>query len=210
MPEQTESTPDSKIKAKADLVTIALVGRPNVGKSTLFNRLIRSRKALVAPIPGTTRDRREAVVKNNRFRFQLVDTGGMAFDSREAFSKEIKQQIESALGQADLIWFMLDSKEGLNPFDTEMYRWLLKLGKPVMVLINKIDTPGKEVLVSEFHALGTESLFSVSATHGLGMDGLLEHSAELFPAIRVDEEEEETDEKPLRVAFLGQPNVGKS
>ena len=200
--------PDSQ--EDTQLTTIALVGRPNVGKSTLFNRLTRSRTALVTDIAGTTRDRREAIVNHARYRFRLIDTGGMAFSIKEAFSKEIEKQISIAVEQSDLIWFMLDSRAGLNPFDQEMYRWLLRQKKPLMVILNKADTPGRIAHEAEFHALGVDTLFSISASHGSGLDAVMENSITLFPKIATDADLYKEKERPIRVGFLGRPNAGKS
>jgi GTP-binding protein len=219
-------TPPAPGRARTPLPAIALVGRPNVGKSTLFNRLTRSRQALVTNVPGTTRDRREGEVSDGVYRFRLVDTGGMGFGMALAFSREVEAQIDEAVRGADYVWVVLDAKEGLNPFDEDLHRWVMRLGKPYRVVLNKADNPGRRGNLAEFYALGTDRLHAVSAAHGLGIDGLLEATARELPGLRAAPRElpglraepregEAGAEAPvapgaLRVAFLGRPNVGKS
>lgn len=196
--------------SKDKLPRIALVGRPNVGKSTLFNRLTKTRKALVAPIPGTTRDRKEGVGQFPGFRFQIVDTGGLMF-GEGAFSKEIEDQISAAVIDSDIIWFVLDAKEGLNPYDQEMHRWLLKTGKPILVMVNKSDNTSNIIYDRAFYGLGKSELLLISATHGTGLERVLEKTSEILPGINapMGAEIEDTEIK-TRIAFLGRPNVGKS
>jgi GTP-binding protein len=189
---------------------LALVGRPNVGKSTLFNRLTRSRHALVAPIPGVTRDRKEQVVRFEAFRFRLVDTGGMSFSREVAFSEEIAAQVHQAIAEADLVWLVLDAAQGLNPYDGELFRALRKLGKPVIVVANKADSPGRRAGSAEFYALGAETVYPVSALHGSGLREALEGSAQRVPALLTAAGTPTTGEQPVRVAFIGRPNAGKS
>lgn len=205
--------------AATRLPVIAVVGRPNVGKSTLFNRLTRSRQALVAPVPGTTRDRREGAVAWPPYRFALVDTGGMGFDRAEAFSAEVEAQISRAVADADLIWLLLDVTEGLTPYDEALHRWVVRQGKPFLVVVNKGDSPQRRRELAEFYALGVERLYAVSAEHGYGVTELLEGSAEVVPGLvetaaagepASREEDAEGADRPLRVVFLGRPNVGKS
>lgn len=195
---------------------IAMIGRPNVGKSSLFNRITRTRKALVAPQPGLTRDRRVDLVEYEEYRFVLIDTGGMGFKPDGAFSREIDEQIELAVGEADIIWLIVDKVEGLNPYDIELYRWVSRFQKDVLVVVNKVDTYGRHEDLSEFYALGCSDVFGVSASHGHGISGVLERSNEFVPLLNT--EEEPVEEKPemgdgpkeIRIAFLGKPNVGKS
>jgi GTP-binding protein len=188
---------------------LALVGRPNVGKSTLFNRLTRSRRALVAPMPGVTRDRREQEAQYDEFRFRLVDTGGLGFAPDAAFSEEIAAQVYAAIASADLVWLVLDGAEGLNPYDAELFRALRKHGKPVLAVANKADNPARREAAVEFHALGAERIYSVSALHGAGVREALEASAELVPGMLAPPAPTDL-EATVRVAFVGRPNAGKS
>lgn len=193
--------------------TIVLIGRPNVGKSTLFNRLTRSRKALVTAVPGTTRDRKEAEVVRDEFTFKLVDTGGLGFGHEMAFSKEVEMQIETALNEADLVWMILDAKDGLNPFDEELHRRVVRSGKPFLAVINKADNPGRRDDLSEFYRLGVEDIFPISSHHGTGIGDLLESSSRILPAILAEQlgaAAEEEGPHPTKVALVGRPNVGKS
>jgi GTPase len=199
--------------APARLPVIAMVGRPNVGKSTLFNRLTRSRQALVAAQAGTTRDRREGRVEDGPYRFTLVDTGGMGFGMEQPFSAEVEAQIARAAQGADALWVLLDAREGLNPFDAQLQNWVRRQRKPYWLVVNKADNPGRRANLAEFYALGSERLHAVSAAHGLGLDALLEATAAELPALRAPtggEAPREAGAAPLRVAFLGRPNVGKS
>lgn len=197
-----------------DAPLVVLVGRPNVGKSTLFNRLTRTRQALVADVPGTTRDRREGWVDDGRYRFRLVDTGGMGFGMELGFSGAVEAQIAQAAEVADAVWVVLDGRSGLNPYDGELVRWVERLGKPFQVVVNKMDSPGRRANLVEFYALGTERLRATSAAHGVGLDELLEATARDVPALlaveAVEAAGEAAVEEPLRVAFMGRPNVGKS
>ena len=190
-----------------------MVGRPNVGKSTLFNRLTRSKKALVATVPGTTRDRREAEVTRDGLTFKLVDTGGLGFGGEMAFSREVEMQIDAALAGAGLVWMLMDAKDGLNPFDEELHRRVVHSGKPFLAVINKADNSERRREISEFYRLGVEELFPISAHHGTGIGEVLEQSTRILPAIRdIEQEHLEEDKRPrpTRVALIGRPNVGKS
>jgi GTPase len=199
--------------APSALPLIALLGRPNVGKSTLFNRLTHSRQALVATVPGTTRDRREGEASAEGYRFRLMDTGGMGFGLEMAFSTEVEAQIAAAVRAADGVWVVLDAAEGLNPFDADLYRWAVRQGKPLRVVVNKVDHPSRRADVAEFYALGCERLHPVSAIHGTGLEALLEDTARDLPGLRAVAAEDApatSGAAGLRVAFLGRPNVGKS
>ncbi|MCZ6533313.1 MAG: ribosome biogenesis GTPase Der [SAR324 cluster bacterium] len=193
------------------VAAIALVGRPNVGKSTLFNRLVGSRKALVAATPGLTRDRRVEEVRFNGFHFLLVDTGGMAYDPDGAFSTEIVAQVEAGVESAAAVWLMVDAVEGLNPFDTELYRWLLRGQKPVFVIVNKADNVQRMTDLSDFYALGAEHILALSAIHGHGIEQALTQTAAVVPIREAEVESgDPLAERPVRITFLGRPNVGKS
>jgi len=196
----------------AGMPVIALVGRPNVGKSTLFNRLTRSRQALVAAVPGTTRDRREGVVDDGQYRFRLVDTGGMSFGMGLEFSREVEAQVGEAVVAADYLWLVLDAREGLNPFDADLHRWVVRQGRPYRVVVNKADDLRQRSNVAQFYALGTDRIHAISAEHALGVSDLLEATAADLPGMKrgVAEGVEDAGPGALRVAFLGRPNVGKS
>ena len=201
--------------ASPNLATIVLVGRTNVGKSTLFNRLTRSRRALVAPSPGLTRDRREGEVTRGDIRFRLIDTGGLSLDTSEEFAREITHQAEVAMEQADMVWLVTTATDGLTALDEEIYRNLKKhkavRDKPLLAVVNKVDNWQRESALSEFYRLGTDSIFPISALHGKGIDDLLQESAVLLPNLATMEQHVESDmDDIIRVAFLGKPNVGKS
>ena len=199
------------MNSNGTLSTIALVGRPNVGKSTLFNRLTRSRKALVAATPGLTRDRRVETVSFEGYGFRLVDTGGMGFSPEADFAGEIEEQVAAGVGEADAVWLILDAVDGLNPYDKDLYLWLLRGDKPVFVLVNKADNKGRQDNLGEFYALGTDRVTAISAVHGTGISAALEATAQVIPIEGLNEtDEEELQGGPIRIAFLGRPNVGKS
>ncbi|MCH7478037.1 MAG: ribosome biogenesis GTPase Der [SAR324 cluster bacterium] len=192
-------------------LVIALVGRPNVGKSSLFNRLAGGRNALVAPMPGVTRDRREAEVRFGSYRFRLIDTGGRQTAEGSELVAAINVQIETAAEEADCIWQVLDVTEGLTLTDEEIYRWLLRLGKPLFLIANKADNPARAAELSDFFALGSERIFPLSALHGIGVEQALEAVADLLPELTEESgAEPAAGEGPIRVALLGRPNVGKS
>ncbi len=187
---------------------VALVGRPNVGKSTLFNRITRSRKAIVDPTPGVTRDRQyERVSWRDRF-FMLVDTGGIDDNPADAMVGDIRSQAMAAIEEADIILFLMDGKEGLMPADHEVINLLRRADKAVFYIVNKIDGPEQdEELLIPFYELGVDQLWSVSAEHSYGfatlMDGLHEALPDDSIAVGIPD-------NTVRIAFLGRPNVGKS
>jgi GTP-binding protein len=192
---------------------ISIVGRPNVGKSSLFNRLVGYRKAITEDTPGVTRDRNYGDLEYAGYNFLLVDTGGFEPVKEEGYFPLMRQQIITSLEESTMIIFLLDGKEGLLPQDLEIAKGLRKYGKPIFYVVNKIDSDKREVLVSEFYALGTEKLYPISSLHGLGIDELLE---DLVMAWRVisDEGRGATDPTQevggIRIAFVGKPNTGKS
>lgn len=186
---------------------VALIGRPNVGKSTLFNRMTRSRDAIVDPSPGVTRDRHFARVAWNERSFVLVDTGGID-DDPDSMTGHIRRQAMQAVEDADVVLFLMDGREGLTPGDVELVDLLRRTDKPVFFVVNKIDGPEKETdLLSSFWELGVDRLWALSADHGYGfptlMDGLIDHLPESGT-------EAGLPEGTVRLAFLGRPNVGKS
>ena len=185
---------------------IAIVGRPNVGKSTLFNRLSRSRVSLVDDQPGVTRDRIYATVNWEGRSFVLVDTGGFDEKDQGPFTDQIKQQVLKAVEEADQIIFMMDGRTGLLPADEEVAAILRHYDKKIYTVINKIDGPEKEDLLYEFYKLGLDNLYSLSSAHGYGLKSLMSDIAEATPG----EVEVSDSSKQIRVAILGRPNAGKS
>ncbi|HWO43801.1 MAG TPA: ribosome biogenesis GTPase Der [Candidatus Eisenbacteria bacterium] len=191
------------------LPAIALVGRPNVGKSTLFNRLIGQRKAIVHDLPGVTRDRNYGEAQWKGKRFRLIDTGGLVSDAGGKLEQTIQQQTRRAVEEADALLLMLDGKEGLNPNDREAADFLRRSGKPVFFAVNKIDSPRREDNLYEFYRLGESRLFAISAEHGLGVAELMEAVTASLPAAEESAAPDEAAE-PVRIAVVGRPNVGKS
>lgn len=184
---------------------VAIVGRPNVGKSTLFNRLVRRRKALVGDLPGITRDRNYAVSEFDERPFILIDTGGFHAASPDPVMQQMKTQVQLAVEEADAILLVMDVKDGLTPVDREVYDFLRTRGKSVYPVINKVDGVRQEAAIYEFHELGIEHLFPVSAEHGLGINALMEEVVRSFPEGREPPEEGST-----RISVIGKPNAGKS
>ncbi|MCZ6556012.1 MAG: ribosome biogenesis GTPase Der [Candidatus Dadabacteria bacterium] len=196
---------DSRIHNKP---LVAVIGRPNVGKSTLFNRFISERKAIVEDIPGVTRDRIYADTQWDGREFSLVDTGGFDPEGDELYPSLIKNQINIAIEEADLILCVLDGKEGVMPHDVDVIDLLRKVKKPVIFAVNKIDHKKHEDSALEFHGLGIEGFIVISALQGRNVNELLDKIIELLPPPRPIEEEVEED--IIKVAVLGKPNVGKS
>ena len=186
---------------------IAIVGRPNVGKSTLFNRLTRSRDALVDDRPGVTRDRLCAQVSYDDRSFSIIDTGGFEDFTGDPLAQKIQEQIKWAIEEADAIIFMVDGRQGLLPTDEQIARMLRPFEKKVYLAVNKIDGPELEYLAAEFYGLGFPLLFPISAAHGFGVKALIERLLEDLPSYP---EEEEGQADRIRVAVVGKPNVGKS
>ncbi len=188
---------------------VAIVGRPNVGKSTLFNRLTKTRRALVHDLPGVTRDRLYGQVKTEGREFTLVDTGGYDPPADQAFAGEVHAQVNLALEQADLVLFITDGRVGLSPLDHEVAQSLRRTKKPVILAVNKVEGDNIEDAAQEFHALGLEIVHFISASHGRGVRDLLDEIMDMLPPAEPEEEEQE-ERPPVRVALLGRPNVGKS
>jgi GTPase len=193
----------------SQLSSVVIVGRPNVGKSTLFNAILKSRRSIVGDEPGITRDRiyGQAVYRGKRF--DLIDTGGILPDDAELIPSQILKQARVALEGASHIIFLIDGRSEITVTDRELAKILRKLGKPVAVAVNKIDSPRREDLAHEFHSLGFEHLFPISAEHQLGLDELLEHVTAEFPE-EAPVQEEPTERPRIKVAIIGRPNVGKS
>jgi GTPase len=185
---------------------VAIIGRPNVGKSTLFNRLIGARRSIVGDIPGMTRDRiyGEAEWQNRAFR--VVDTGGIVPDDEAVIPANIFKQARAAIDEASLLLFVVDAREGITPVDEELARRLRALDKPVFVVANKADTAQIADFAGEFHRFGYDDVFPISAEHGGGVGDLLDAMSERLPAVEVAERER----GEINVAVIGRPNVGKS
>jgi GTP-binding protein len=183
---------------------VAIVGRPNVGKSTIFNRLIGERLSIVEDTPGVTRDRLYAKANWLTKDFRVIDTGGIQIEN-QAYQTEIRIQVEIAIDEADVILFILNGKEGLTDDDKFIAKMLRRTNKPILCLINKIDNKERLDTMYEFYALGFDNLFAVSGTHGIGIGDVLDKIIELLPKKLVD-----TYEGMLKFAFIGRPNVGKS
>ncbi len=185
---------------------VAVVGYPNVGKSSLVNRLTESREAVVHERPGVTRDRKEISTDWNGRSLTLIDTGGVDLGDRDVLARQIQAQARAALADADVAVLVVDAKAGLRPGDVEMAELLRGGSLPVVVAANKVDTVAGEPLAAEFFALGLGAPIAVSAAQGLGTGDLLDRIVELGPG----EEKEEQAGDPIRLAVIGRPNVGKS
>lgn len=188
------------------LPVVAIVGRPNVGKSTLFNRLLGHRKAIVEDFPGVTRDRNYARVDRFDRPFMLIDTGGFEPVSEDRLLTQMREQSQLAIEEADIILLVFDCKEGLTPSDLEVVALLRRVDKPLICLVNKVDGVKQEAGLADFYALGLDDLLSISAAHGVGMGELVDRLEELMPE---DHSEKEREEE-TRLAVIGRPNVGKS
>jgi GTP-binding protein len=191
---------------RRDLPLIAIVGRPNVGKSTLFNRLVGKRRALVSREPGMTRDRRFETAEWCGCAFEVVDTGGL-LDTENPLSQHISKQALLAIEDAALVLFLVDGREGMSARDQEIAGLLRRSGHPVFLLVNKIDTQQNLIAAAEFHEFGFEQVFGVSADHGLGVDEVLDHMVDL---LKLKPSQQEQKAKGIRVVILGKPNAGKS
>jgi GTP-binding protein len=184
---------------------IALVGRPNVGKSTLFNRLTRSQDALVADFPGLTRDRQYGDATFDNKPFIVVDTGGIGVEDI-AIDALMSKQSEFALDEADIIFFLVDGRAGLSSVDQSIALRLRKISKPIYLVVNKTDGLDEEIVCADFQSLGLPAVYGISASHGRGLHPLLEAVTATFePKIEVND-----PDNPIKIAFAGRPNVGKS
>jgi len=183
---------------------VAIVGRPNVGKSTLFNRLIGERRTIVEETPGITRDRVYGHCDWRGREFSVVDTGGLGLD--DPYGENIRQQAELAMDEADLVLFMVDLREGLTPGDDELAEFFRTFGRPILLVANKGDNDRMEANAHEFYRLGLGEVFPISSHSGRGVADLLDEIVPRLPP----EADEEVDEDRIRVAIVGRPNVGKS
>lgn len=198
--------------AATRLPAVVLVGRPNVGKSTLFNRLVGSRRAIVTPVPGTTRDVIEQETGWAGVRFRLVDTGGMFGASTDPLHEQVAARGRQAVAAADVLVFVVDGREGLVPPDEEIARTLHETGKPVIVAVNKIDDRRARERVSEFYRLGFDPVLGISAEHGTGVGELLDQVLARLPRRTAPPREEPArgEDAETGVVIVGRPNVGKS
>jgi GTPase len=197
------------------LPVVAIVGRPNVGKSTLFNRLVGERRAIVDDRPGVTRDRNYAEGEWSGRKYLLVDTGGMETHSTDSLERNVQAQSRLAIADADVVLFLFDGKDGLNPLDRAAVDELRRAHKPIFFAVNKLDSQRREVNLYEFFSLGLDQLYSISAEHGLGIADLMDAIVARLPPEPSEDENEDVENtedsgRSLRIAVVGRPNVGKS
>lgn len=185
---------------------VAIVGRPNVGKSTLFNRLYGRRKAIVDDMPGVTRDRNYVEVDRFDAPFTLIDTGGFEPASSDRLLQQMREQSRLAMEEADVILFVMDAREGLTPADREVVDMLRKVDKPVFYLANKVESEKQTADLADFYSLGIDRIFPISAEHNIGIGDLMDEVVNAFPKTAAAQE----DEDIVRIAVVGRPNVGKS
>lgn len=185
--------------------TVAIVGRPNVGKSTLFNRLLEERKAIVDDISGVTRDRQYGIADWNGKHFNVIDTGGFVSHSEDIFEKEIRKQVHIALDEADLLIFVCDTTTGITDQDADMANILRKGTKPVLLVVNKVDNPSRALDATEFYSLGFDHTFFISSISGSGTGELLDELTS-----HIEDGEEEVESEVPKFIIIGQPNAGKS
>ena len=191
------------------LPTVALVGRPNVGKSTLFNQLTRSRDALVANFAGLTRDRKYGEVEIDERRFIAIDTGGISGDE-DGIDTEMAEQSRLAIDEADFVLFLVDCRDGLTATDHAIAEFLRRNGKATLVVANKIDGLNEELVVSQFYEMGFSDVCGIAAAHGRGVKQLLEQLVEKLPFSEETEPDESEGNNGIKIAVVGRPNVGKS
>ena len=185
---------------------VLIAGRENVGKSSIFNKLIKQSKAIVEDYPGVTRDRIYGTAEWLGRSFTVVDTGGLLIDGEDRIKKEVVKQVKEAIKESDLILFTVDCQCGLIPEDKKIFEWVKRSGRPYIILANKADAPEKFHEAGDFYALGAEHIFPVSAAHSFGLDDVLDHIITVMPA----PEEAPEAEKVTRVSIVGKENVGKS
>jgi GTP-binding protein len=185
---------------------VAIVGRPNVGKSTIFNRLIGDRLAIVEDMPGVTRDRLYGIGEWLDHEFSVIDTGGIQLEGDDELLRSVRAQAELAIEEADVIIFMVDGKAGVTAADSEVAELLFRAKKPIVLAVNKIDNFKRQDDIYEFYSLGFGTPFGISGSHGTGLGDLLDEVVQNFP----DTQEEEYGEEVIKVALIGRPNVGKS
>jgi len=189
------------------LPTVVIVGRPNVGKSTFFNRVVRRRMAVVEDTPGITRDRLYAETEWRGRRFQIVDTGGILFSDEDPLAEQIRIQANVALEEADVVLFLVDATAGVTGDDFDLANRLRPIKTPVLVVVNKADSPNRDSYANEFYSIGLGEIYPVSGLHGRGVADLLDVIYDILPTEAGPTEEKEDE---IRVAIIGRPNVGKS
>ena len=187
--------------------TVVIVGRPNVGKSTLFNRITGTRRAIVGDEPGITRDRIYGLAEHDGRRFEVIDTGGILVNPHDYIPSQILVQAEVALKNASQVILLVDGRAEITGADRDLAQMLQRLGKPVSLAVNKIDTAAREGLANDFYGLGIANIFPLSAEHGTGVDALLDHVTAGFPK---DAPPEAPGPERIKVAIIGRPNTGKS
>ena len=188
--------------------TLVIVGRPNVGKSTLFNAITGTRRSIVGDEPGITRDRIRGVGKYRNRHFEVIDTGGIIPNDDDLIPANILKQAKKAFDEATQIVFVIDGRTEITSADRDLAQMLRRLGKPITLAVNKIDVDKIEINTSDFHVLGLSPVISISAEHRIGIDNLLEHVTQDFP--EGPEVEEKPQKRPIKIAIIGRPNVGKS
>jgi len=188
--------------------TVVIVGRPNVGKSTLFNRITGERRAIVGDEPGITRDRIHGLAEHDGRRFELIDTGGIVVNDQEYIPSQILHQAQVAFEHAAHIIFLVDGRAEITGSDRDLAQMLLRLGRPLTLAVNKADTASRVDLTHQFYELGIPDIYPVSAEHGLGVDALLDRVTATFPA--ADDSPAAAEAESIKVAIIGRPNVGKS
>ncbi|MGE0821622.1 MAG: ribosome biogenesis GTPase Der [Candidatus Binatia bacterium] len=213
----TEETVGTAPQQSARLPIVAIVGRPNAGKSTLFNRLLRQQKAIVDNTPGVTRDRNFAQATWRKRPFLLIDTGGIDFQEDGTLAGRVQEQTRLAINEADVIIFLFDGREGLNPADAEAVDLLRRRQKPIFFVVNKIDGEKQEAAATEFFALGLEPLFTISAAHGRGVNDLMQAVSLSWTQDKENAQPQssapsahDSEPKELHLAIVGRPNAGKS
>jgi GTPase len=210
------------MNGRAKLPNVAIIGRPNVGKSALFNRLAGRKIAIVHDQPGITRDRISAICSRGEQPFTLWDTGGIFGAGEKELTAQVRQTAEQALQESDLLLFVVDAKDGLSPIDEDLARALRRLRKPIVLVVNKIDNDKHESLAAEFDSLGFEKIVSISAEHNRGISDLLDQIEQLLPQGTALSQAPtsssasgkppllDQNPQPIRIAIIGRPNVGKS
>ena len=190
--------------------TVAIVGRPNVGKSALFNRLAGRKISIVHDMPGVTRDRIAAKCKLGEAPFEIIDTGGIGSDVDTSFTEQVRAEVEIALAASDLLLFVVDGQDGLNPVDLELAKHLRRIDKPLLLVVNKIDHEKHTNYTHDFARLGFSPLLPISAEHGLGIGELVFQIEKKLPRVNASATPAASPERPVKLAIVGRPNVGKS
>ncbi|MBI2027582.1 MAG: ribosome biogenesis GTPase Der [Deltaproteobacteria bacterium] len=188
---------------------VAIIGRPNVGKSTLFNRIVKRRSAIVSPEAGVTRDRHDALVFGKTKKFQLIDTGGLEPTILSELDRLMQEQVHIALQQSHLLLYVMDGTQGLHPVDKDFIRELRKMSKNILLVINKMDDPLHEDRIIDYYELGEDVFYPISAEHKLGLEALVDAIEGALPPIEPSQSDEAIQEE-IKIAIVGRPNVGKS